>query len=419
MKSRLFFRCLRHRGTLSLFVVLAAKGSLSAEPNSLWTRHAIDPSDQERHLSGADGVKFGDLNGEGLVDFVTGWEEGGKVRICLNPGKEKVRQPWPAITVGRVPSPEDAVFSDLDQDGNLDVVSACEGKERRLHVHWAPSPGSPLLEEANWITDTYASPELAQWWMQILPHDMDRDGDTDLIAGSKNTAGSVTWLENPGGNEARNLNAWQIHEISSAGWIMSLTLSRFAGKECLVYSDRKGSASGIWIAPLLPKAPWLETPRRVAAAGEEVMFLDIADIDGDDSPEILAAIRPATIRVYASSADQTEPDGEWRVLHELAPLPWDRFGTVKALRWHNTPGGSPEGGVLAVTCENATEQRCGLLLATLSSEWSAIGGEEGVKFDLVDWVDLDEDGDSDLVTCEERAGLGVVWYENPGTVAGR
>jgi hypothetical protein len=28
-------------------------------------------------------------------------------------------------------------------------------------------------------------------------------------------------------------------------------------------------------------------------------------------------------------------------------------------------------------------------------------------------VDLDGDGDLDVLTCEERAGLGVIWYENP------
>ncbi|CAN5363685.1 hypothetical protein BH23VER1_BH23VER1_20710 [soil metagenome] len=28
-------------------------------------------------------------------------------------------------------------------------------------------------------------------------------------------------------------------------------------------------------------------------------------------------------------------------------------------------------------------------------------------------VDLDEDGDLDLMTCEEVHHLGVIWYENP------
>ena len=42
-----------------------------------------------------------------------------------------------------------------------------------------------------------------------------------------------------------------------------------------------------------------------------------------------------------------------------------------------------------------------------------IGGIEGAKFDLIELIDLDKDGDLDVVTCEEVAGLGLIWYENP------
>ncbi|MCA9033264.1 MAG: hypothetical protein KDA66_20770, partial [Planctomycetaceae bacterium] len=42
------------------------------------------------------------------------------------------------------------------------------------------------------------------------------------------------------------------------------------------------------------------------------------------------------------------------------------------------------------------------------------GSAEGIKFDLIQLLDLDTDGDLDVVTCEERDNLGVIWYENPG-----
>ena len=51
----------------------------------------------------------------------------------------------------------------------------------------------------------------------------------------------------------------------------------------------------------------------------------------------------------------------------------------------------------------------------LDRKWNAhdIGGFKGSKFDLIELIDLDKDGDLDVVTCEEVAGLGVIWYENP------
>jgi len=39
--------------------------------------------------------------------------------------------------------------------------------------------------------------------------------------------------------------------------------------------------------------------------------------------------------------------------------------------------------------------------------------QHGIKFDLIQSLDLDQDGDLDIVTCEERNNLGVIWYENP------
>src|SRR5688500_651755 len=100
--------------------------TLSAEPGKSgppWQRHTIDDS-----AKGADGVRIADANGDGLLDIATGWEEAGLLRVYLNPGVEKARERWPAVTVGKMKSPEDAVLVDLDGDGAVDVVSCCEGR---------------------------------------------------------------------------------------------------------------------------------------------------------------------------------------------------------------------------------------------------------------------------------------------------
>ena len=43
----------------------------------------------------------------------------------------------------------------------------------------------------------------------------------------------------------------------------------------------------------------------------------------------------------------------------------------------------------------------------------AISDHRGRKFDRIEMLDLDGDGDLDLLTCEEVHNLGVFWYENP------
>ena len=50
--------------------------------------------------------------------------------------------------------------------------------------------------------------------------------------------------------------------------------------------------------------------------------------------------------------------------------------------------------------------------------WHELSGIIGYKFDRIELLDMDGDGDLDVLTCEENygnnsKGLGVIWYENP------
>ena len=379
-----------------------------------WKRHLIDTADPANHRSGADGVRLGDLNGDGRPDLVTGWEEGNQIRVCLQPVAGKVKKPWQAITVGKVGSPEDAVFADLDNDGRLDVVSATEGSERTVFVHWAPQAPGEITDESLWKTAPVSATAGKQWWMYSLPLDVDRDGDIDLIVGSKNTGASVSWLRNPGGTSARDLSKWEATRLAGAGWIMSLELLEQDGERFLVYSDRKGPTSGIYLAPLLKEAPWFGAPIAIGAAGEEVMFLDIAHYDDDSRVDIVAAIRPHTVRVHLQPENLTEA---WEKTINYDPVPIDRFGSVKAVRvvkppLRIDPWSEPR---MVVTCENAIGEKAGVIRTSNTTAWESVSGPEGIKFDRIELLDLDEDGDLDIITCEEKAGLGVVWYENPGS----
>ncbi|MGI9243630.1 MAG: FG-GAP repeat domain-containing protein, partial [Verrucomicrobiales bacterium] len=174
-----------------------------------WKRHTIDRSSR-----GADGVRLGDLNGDGLLDLVSGWEEGGLIRAYLNPGSLGAKQPWSSVTVGRVKSPEDAVFVDLDGDGGLDVVSCCEGKNKTVFVHWAPQDRAKILDESAWETAAIPCAAGEQMWMFAIPLEIDGAHGIDLVVGSKGAGGSISWLQAP--ENARDLAAWKRHRLRSA-----------------------------------------------------------------------------------------------------------------------------------------------------------------------------------------------------------
>ena len=113
--------------------------------DSFWKRHTIDNT-----LSGADGVRLNDVNNDGLLDITTGWEEGGFTKVYVNPGFKKAKQKWPSVIVGKTPSVEDAVFADLDGDGDLDVLTCEENygeNSQGLGVIWYENP--LIIKEIN------------------------------------------------------------------------------------------------------------------------------------------------------------------------------------------------------------------------------------------------------------------------------
>jgi hypothetical protein len=415
------------RAAILVRVLCALSALVSAAPSdptgALWKRHTIDATSR-----GADGVRLADADGDGDLDVVSGWEEGGVTRVYLNPGPEAARGSWPAVTVGETPSVEDAVFADLDGDGSLDVVTSAEGNARRMTVHWAPRDRSRYLDPEAWSSGVLPVTRGLMAWMFCVPADIDGRAGIDLVAGGKGAGAAVGWLESP--PEARALENWKWHPLREAGWIMTLHAADRDGDgdTDIVLSDRKtrdGDRRGAY---------WLEHPGKdvptarwkshlLGGAGREVMFLGFADLDGE---AVLAALLPREILILRPPPPGEPRGGEPPDGRDSAAGAWvgcsvlfgEEFGKAKAV----AAGDIDQDGRadLAVTCGEAAGERAGIFWLRrgkggAGAEWEprTLGGPEGAKYDLVELLDLDGDGDLDALTCEESDNLGVVWYENP------
>ncbi len=399
------------------FISGFARAETGAGEAAIWTRHTLDAGDVEAGKVGADGVRLADVNGDGLPDVATGWENGDAIRVCLNPGPEKSREPWPGVTVGRVKGAEDAVLVDLDGDGRLDVVSCTEGNTRTVFVHWAPASAADYLNPEKWVTATVPGLEKKQLWMYALPFDVDKDGDADLVLGSKGEGATVGWLENLG--TGRDLSGWPYHVLYKAGWIMSILAHDLDrdGRTDLVFSDRKGSSTGVyWLQanPDSAAAPFA-APVCLGLQDREVMFVDVVDWNADGRDDIAAAVKEREINLLVQPKDIQSLWVEVKLNAPGGQFP-DRFGTSKAVKIVPLAPGKPPG--YFVTCEKADGDLSGVFWVDFgtggeSSSFHDISGPEGVKYDRIEMVDLDGDGDLDLMTCAERPNMGVFWYENP------
>lgn len=403
-----------------MVLILVVSPVLLQAQGQKWIRHTIDSV-----YSGADGVRLADVNEDQLMDITTGWEETGYTKVYLHPGTDIVRQDklWPSVIVGETQSVEDAVFMDYDRDGKYDVISSTEGKNRKIYFNRAPANQEDYLDETKWTSEVLPSSDGLMQWMFAIPADIDGKNGFDLVVGAKGKDAAIGWFRSP--KNPSELSKWIWYPISPATWVMSLFLRDMDddGDLDIATSDRKpGPSNGVrWLEnPGMTKQQLRQwTSHFIGAQNMEVMFMDMGDLDGD-------GLEDAIVTEYTNQKiwffKRLEHTGhKWS--HHPIDIPKET-GRAKALRIGDINGdGQPD--IVHSTNTLGDDTKSGVIWMTYQNsatdsvwEWHNISGTEGYKFDRIELIDLDADGDLDVLTCEENygddsSGLGVIWYENP------
>ena len=242
----------------------------------------------------AEDVALADLNGDGHVDVVIACELG-HLLYLQNPGERARTAEWPrvipTVATGRG-SYIRAFLADFDGDGRPEVVAANKGEQnpdtaavrepRHISLY---VPGGDPLEPDDWREVVLGSVRIP---INSEPVDLDGDGDLDVVGGSR-AERRILWFENLGGL------AFREHSIDVRGVDASFSLTGFN----MDFADLTGDGRIDIVSTAWPGAIFLlaqperfDEPWQATEIGrgmpDQMVSVRLADVDGDADLDVFS-----------------------------------------------------------------------------------------------------------------------------------
>ncbi len=307
-------------------------------------------------------VVAADMNMDGHIDVVVADSEGDRLLWLQNDGGAT-----PSFSTVQISATQDGIRSiavvDIDMDGYPEIFSA--STEDGRVVRWANGGGLAPQFTATVITDTLAGV------YSIAVNDLDRDGDLDVAAGTKDPAdpansGSLVWFDSDGNDPP----AYEQRAISIGGAVQSVTIGDVDGDGDGDLLSADDTDNALYV--LENRLCSVGFPARFVASNRTfgADAVHAADLTGNGVPDIVSAsffINPGSV------------------------LPENPAGR-RDITWFANDGN---------------------ILPTLTEADTPIQAEGG-RAQSVSSGDIDGDGDLDVLAASE-AGNWIRWYENDGS----
>ena len=291
---------------------------------------------------------------------------------------------------------QEVFAADLDNDGDLDVLSASSGDGK---IAWYENDGSGGFGPQQVITTN------ADGAQSVYAADLDNDGDQDVLSASSvydPMDSKIAWYENDG---AGNFGPQQLITLDAgAHTVFAADLDNDGDMDVL-------SASTVY-NPIEGKIAWYKNdgsgnfgPQQVITTVAEYAVVYPADLDNDGDQDVLAAS-------YSDGIIWYENDGS------------GNFGLPQVINTHADGAGS----VYAADLDNDGDQD--VLAASYSDGiiWyendgnGNLGAKQTITTEVmhaasVHAADLDNDGDMDVLSASSGDGK-IAWYENLWSLVG-
>jgi len=177
-----------------------------------------------------------DVNGDNLVDIFVGGAKGQKGELLLQQADGSlVIKSSIALAADQESEDVDALFLDVDQDGDQDLYVACGGNEAEAE---APTYQDRLYlndGSGNFTKSTEALPEMLVSTGVVSAADYDQDGDLDLFVGGRLVPGqyplapSSYLLQNDGQGRFTDITENASADFNALGMVSTATWTDFNG----------------------------------------------------------------------------------------------------------------------------------------------------------------------------------------------
>ena len=343
----------------------------------------------------ARGVHVADIDGDGDLDIVSASANDRTIAWYENDGGADPT--WTAVDIATTADgAQDVHVADMDNDGDLDIVSASSGDDT---IAWYENKGADVNGNLAWTAadiDTSASGAY-----DVYVADMDNDGDLDIVSASWGDD-TIAWYENDGNKADPTWTAANIATTAEGAMDVYVAdmdndgdldiVSASFSDDTIAWYENDGAAAPTWTA--------IDIDNTAEGASD----VHVADIDGDGHLDIVSASRnDNTIAWYKNDGDKANPT-------------WTATNIAT----------TAEGAMDVYVADMDNDGDLDIVSASFSDDtiaWYENDGAADPSWTAADidtnadgaWdvyvADMDGDGDLDIVSASYSDDT-IAWYEN-------